>query len=264
MSQEALGLVETKGLIGSVEAADAMVKAANVVLIGKEYIGAGLRHGDGARRRRRREGRDRRGRRRRAARRRARLGPRHPAAAHRSRADPAQRRRRRRSSWPIAMAEPRRPDRSRSRLHRRSARARAPRQAGAGSSSPSSARNRSTRSSTRWPRPPRRRPRRFARLAVEETGYGVVDDKIQKNLFASQKVYDFIRPMKTVGVDRAPRGPTRHRDRRAVRRRRRGRAVDQPDVDGDLQDPDRAQGALRDRAQPASVRGASASRASPK
>jgi len=34
-------MVETKGLIGSVEAADAMVKAANVVLIGKEYIGAG-------------------------------------------------------------------------------------------------------------------------------------------------------------------------------------------------------------------------------
>jgi microcompartment protein CcmL/EutN len=41
MAQEALGLVETKGLIGSVEAADAMVKAANVVLIAKEYIGAG-------------------------------------------------------------------------------------------------------------------------------------------------------------------------------------------------------------------------------
>jgi microcompartment protein CcmL/EutN len=41
MASEALGLVETKGLIGSVEAADAMVKAANVVLIGKEYIGAG-------------------------------------------------------------------------------------------------------------------------------------------------------------------------------------------------------------------------------
>ena len=41
MSQEALGLIETKGLIGSVEAADAMVKAANVILIGKEYIGAG-------------------------------------------------------------------------------------------------------------------------------------------------------------------------------------------------------------------------------
>jgi microcompartment protein CcmL/EutN len=41
MAAEALGLVETKGLVGSVEAADAMVKAANVVLIGKEYIGAG-------------------------------------------------------------------------------------------------------------------------------------------------------------------------------------------------------------------------------
>jgi len=40
----------------------------------------------------------------------------------------------------------------------------------------------------------------FARLAVEETGYGVVEDKIQKNLFSSQKVYAFIRPMKTVGV----------------------------------------------------------------
>jgi ethanolamine utilization protein EutM len=41
MSLDALGLVETRGLIGAVEAADAMVKAANVVLIGKEYIGAG-------------------------------------------------------------------------------------------------------------------------------------------------------------------------------------------------------------------------------
>ena len=41
MSSEALGMVETRGLIGSVEAADAMVKAANVVLVGKEYIGQG-------------------------------------------------------------------------------------------------------------------------------------------------------------------------------------------------------------------------------
>jgi ethanolamine utilization protein EutM len=41
MLGDALGMVETKGLIGSVEAADAMVKAANVTLIGKEYIGAG-------------------------------------------------------------------------------------------------------------------------------------------------------------------------------------------------------------------------------
>lgn len=38
----ALGMVETKGLVGAIEAADAMVKAANVTLIGKEQIGAGL------------------------------------------------------------------------------------------------------------------------------------------------------------------------------------------------------------------------------
>src|SRR3954468_16278067 len=50
----------------------------------------------------------------------------------------------------------------------------------------------------------------FARLAVEEPGFGVVEDKIQKNLFASQKVYSFIRPMKTVGVI------ARHEDRRVV------------------------------------------------
>ncbi len=42
MSLEALGMIETRGLVGAVEAADAMVKAANVVLIGKEYIGAGF------------------------------------------------------------------------------------------------------------------------------------------------------------------------------------------------------------------------------
>src|SRR6476619_4359340 len=42
----------------------------------------------------------------------------------------------------------------------------------------------------------------LARLAYEETGYGVVADKVEKNLFASEKVYKFIRPMKTVGVIR--------------------------------------------------------------
>src|SRR5512132_1835851 len=40
----------------------------------------------------------------------------------------------------------------------------------------------------------------LARLAFEETGFGVVADKVQKNLFASEKIYNFIRPMKTVGV----------------------------------------------------------------
>lgn len=38
----ALGMVETKGLVGAIEAADAMVKAANVTLIGKEQVGGGL------------------------------------------------------------------------------------------------------------------------------------------------------------------------------------------------------------------------------
>ncbi len=39
---QALGMIETKGLVGSVEAADAMVKAANVSLIGKVHVGGGL------------------------------------------------------------------------------------------------------------------------------------------------------------------------------------------------------------------------------
>jgi len=42
MIKEALGMVETKGLVGSIEAADAMVKAANVTLVGQVQIGAGL------------------------------------------------------------------------------------------------------------------------------------------------------------------------------------------------------------------------------
>ena len=42
MGQEALGLIETRGLVGSIEAADAMVKAANVALVGYEKIGSGL------------------------------------------------------------------------------------------------------------------------------------------------------------------------------------------------------------------------------
>lgn len=40
--QIALGMIETKGLVASIEAADAMVKAANVYLIGKEHVGGGL------------------------------------------------------------------------------------------------------------------------------------------------------------------------------------------------------------------------------
>jgi len=40
----------------------------------------------------------------------------------------------------------------------------------------------------------------LAQLAVDETGYGVVADKVQKNLFSSRQVYEFIKPMRTVGV----------------------------------------------------------------
>jgi len=50
----------------------------------------------------------------------------------------------------------------------------------------------------------------LARLAVEETGYGVVADKVAKNLFASRDVHAFIRPMKTVGVI------ARHEDRKII------------------------------------------------
>ncbi|WP_222663938.1 propanediol utilization microcompartment protein PduA [Clostridium botulinum] len=42
MMHDALGMVETKGLIGAIEAADAMVKSANVILVGYEKIGSGL------------------------------------------------------------------------------------------------------------------------------------------------------------------------------------------------------------------------------
>ena len=41
-AMQALGMIETKGLVASIEAADAMVKAANVTLMGKEHVGGGL------------------------------------------------------------------------------------------------------------------------------------------------------------------------------------------------------------------------------
>jgi len=50
----------------------------------------------------------------------------------------------------------------------------------------------------------------LARMAVEETGYGVLADKVQKNLFAARRVYEFIRPMLTVGV------VARHEDRKVI------------------------------------------------
>ena len=96
----------------------------------------------------------------------------------------------------------------------------------------------------------------LARLAHEETGYGVVADKIQKNLFASQKIYNFIRPMKTVGV------VARLEDRKVIEIAEPFGVVaaivpvDQPDLHRHLQDPDRDEGAVPDRHQPAPVGGA--------
>src|SRR3990172_9547385 len=130
MAQDALGMVETKGLIGSVEAADAMVKAANVVLIGKEYIGAGyvtvLVRGDVG----------------------AVKAATDAGAAAARRVDELV------SVHAIvdAMAEAVTPH-----------------------------------------------AETLARLAVDETGYGVVADKVQKNLFGSRRVYEFIRPIPAVG-----------------------------------------------------------------
>ena len=89
MEKQALGMVETKGLIGSIEAADAMVKAANVTLIGKQQIGSGLVTVM-VRRRRRGEGVRRRGRGCRQARRRPLRRTCHPEPARRCGNDPAQ------------------------------------------------------------------------------------------------------------------------------------------------------------------------------
>ena len=78
----------------------------------------------------------------------------------------------------------------------------------------------------------------LARLAVEETGFGVVADKIQKNLFASQRVYEFIKPMKTVGVI------NRIDEKKVIEIAEPFGVVaavipsTNPDLDGDLQDPD--------------------------
>ncbi len=42
MAEQALGMIETRGLVGAIEAADAMVKAARVTLVGREFVGGGL------------------------------------------------------------------------------------------------------------------------------------------------------------------------------------------------------------------------------
>ena len=192
MAQDALGLVETRGLIGSVEAADAMVKAANVVSIGEGIHRRRLRHGDDSRRCRCREGRDRCGRRSGPARRRARLRARDPAAPRRSRTrategpqdagcvgDPF-RRHGRHDSDPRSPTATWRPCRK----HERSRAARAPPTRLAEFSQEQIDAIVDAMAAAVAPQ-----AEALARLAVEETGFGVVADKVQKNLFASERVH---------------------------------------------------------------------------
>ncbi len=86
----ALGMIETKGLVGAIEAADAMVKAANVTLLGSEYVGRRFRDRHGPRRCRRGQSRHRCRRGCRQAGGRTGLGPCDPATSHRRGNDPAQ------------------------------------------------------------------------------------------------------------------------------------------------------------------------------
>ena len=207
-------MVETRGLIGSIEAADAMVKAANVVLVGKEYIGAGyvtvLVRGDvGAVKAATDAGAA-------AARRVGELISVHVIPRPHTEVEKILPKAPKRRAWPPSGrgASPG-PDGSRPRLHRRGAIARAPRQGGR--SRPRGILPGTDRRHRRRHGRGRHAAGRSARPARhEETGYGVVADKVQKNLFASEKVYKFIRPMKTVGVDqrssriaRSSRSPSR-------------------------------------------------------
>ena len=244
-------MVETRGFIGSVEAADAMVKAANVALIGTEYIGAGyvtvLVRGDvGAVKAATDAGAA-------AARRVGELISVHVIPRPHAEVERVLPKGSAALGWPAAATAPAHTDQDLASISEARALARRAK-AGAGSSSPSSPRQQIDAIVDAMAAAVTPHAEALARLAVEETGYGVVADKVQKNLFGSQQVYEFIRPMKTVGVVNRIDEQEGHRDRRAVRRRRRHRAVDQPDVDGDLQDPDRDQGALRDRDEPAPVR----------
>ena len=104
MPQEALGMVETKGLVAMIEAADAMVKAANVTLVGYEKIGAGF-VGDSARRRGGGKSRDGRGRGRGATRRRVGQRPRHPAPARQRGRGAPRRRGQVNSKWSMVNGE---------------------------------------------------------------------------------------------------------------------------------------------------------------
>src|SRR5262249_38496267 len=184
VASEALGLVETKGLIGSVEAADAMVKAANVVLVGKEYIGAGyvtvMVRGDvGAVKAATDAGAA-------AARRGGELVA--VAVVSRPHAEVA-RILTQGAGQPMAESASvpqAHTDRDLASIAEARALARRAKQAWLELAEFSQERIDAIVDAMAAAATPQAEA--FARLAVEETGYGVVEDKIQKNLFSSQKV----------------------------------------------------------------------------
>ena len=244
-------MVETKGLIGSIEAADAMVKAANVVLVGKEYIGAGyvtvMVRGDvGAVKAATDAGAA-------AARRVGELVSVHviPRPHARSRKDSAQ------DLTGAGHGESSTSSlfqniRSRSRFDGGGAHAGAPREAGADGN-----RRALAGAHRRHRRCDGGRGRAAVRGAREARGRG---NRIRRRRRQGPEESVLRRsrvPIHPADEDgrraAAPRGSEGHRDCRAVRRRRGDRAVDQSDLDRDLQDSDLAEGAMRHRHQPASV-----------
>ena len=263
MAAEALGMIETRGLIGSVEAADAMVKAANVVARGQEMHRRGLRNRARARRCRRGEGRDRRRRRGRPTRRRADLGARHPRGRTPKSNELAAEARQRALRLTSELTPPGMAAKETSAssdtdldLDRQRPRAGARREA-----SPAAA----GRTVAGTHRRDRDRDGRGRHASGRRAGAGWRSKKpataskptrFRRTCSPRERVFEFIRPMRTVGVVNRIEDKKVDRDRRAVRRRGRRRAVHQPHVHRDLQDPDLAQGPLPDRAEPASVGGA--------
>ena len=86
----------------------------------------------------------------------------------------------------------------------------------------------------------------LARLAMEETGFGVFEDKVVKNYIATEFLYDYLKDKRSVGVieEDAERGDLLRR--RADRRRARADADHEPDVDRAVQGDRRRQDAQRD------------------
>ena len=124
-----------------------------------------------------------------------------------------------------------------------------------------STRRPSTGSSGRWSSPGLEHAVELAELAMEETGFGVFEDKVVKNYIATEFLYDYLKD-KQLGR-RHRRGPrARHPVRRRADRRRAGAAADhQPDLDRAVQGDRRRQDAQRDDLPPLGARGALRARA---